>query len=172
MFETMVQALINHIFLGGKIMTKLAEALILRADLQKRLTQLEQRILRNAKVQEGDSPAETPMELLAEAEQVSEELTEIIQRINQTNSITELETGQTLADALAVRDVLRLRYNLYRQLAQEATVTQGRFTRSEIKFQSAIEVATVQKQADDLAKEYRELDTKTQACNWVTDLIA
>lgn len=152
-------------------MTKLAEALILRADLQNRLSQLEGRILRNAKVQEGDQPAESPNGLLAELEQVSFELTSLIQQINRTNATTVLEPGQTLADALAVRDVLRQKCTVFRQLAQEATVTQGRYTRSEIKFQSTVEVSTIQKQADDLAKAYRELDTKIQAANWLTDLI-
>ncbi len=36
---------------------KLAEALILRADTKKRFEQLRQRLLNNAKVQEGDKPA-------------------------------------------------------------------------------------------------------------------
>ena len=36
---------------------KLAEALILRADCQKRIAQLKSRLLVNAKVQEGDAPA-------------------------------------------------------------------------------------------------------------------
>ena len=35
---------------------KLAEALILRADCQKRIAQLKGRLLVNAKVQEGDAP--------------------------------------------------------------------------------------------------------------------
>lgn len=38
----------------------LAEALILRADCQKRIAQLKARLLTNAKIQEGDAPAETP----------------------------------------------------------------------------------------------------------------
>ena len=42
---------------------KLAEALILRADCQKRIAQLKSRLLTNAKVQEGDKPAEAPQEL-------------------------------------------------------------------------------------------------------------
>ncbi len=37
---------------------KLAEALVLRADYQKRITQLKQRLLLVARVQEGDRPAE------------------------------------------------------------------------------------------------------------------
>ncbi len=50
---------------------KLAEALILRADSQKRLAQLRDRLGRNALVQEGESPAEPPAGLLAEYEQVA-----------------------------------------------------------------------------------------------------
>ena len=39
---------------------RLAEALILRADYQRRLEQLKQRLIRNAKVQAGDAPNEDP----------------------------------------------------------------------------------------------------------------
>ena len=39
---------------------KLAEALSIRKDLQKRIQQLEQRIKSNVKVQEDDEPLETP----------------------------------------------------------------------------------------------------------------
>jgi len=45
---------------------KLAEALHLRADLQKRIAQLGDRLNNNARVQEGDEPAEDPAVLLAE----------------------------------------------------------------------------------------------------------
>jgi len=63
---------------------KLAEALILRADCQKRIAQLKSRLLVNAKVQEGDKPAETPQELIAELGRVSTELLDLIKRINRT----------------------------------------------------------------------------------------
>ncbi len=39
---------------------KMAEALILRADAQKRFEQLKQRLQQNARIQEGDTPAEAP----------------------------------------------------------------------------------------------------------------
>ncbi len=150
---------------------KLAEALILRADQQKRVEQLKQRLLRNAKVQEGDAPAENPQPLLEELDHVSEELEQLIQRINHTNSVTELEPGLTLTDALATRDVLRLKHGIYRDLAQAATVTQDRYSRSEVKFKSTVQVAEIQKQADQLAKEYRELDARIQQANWQTELL-
>ena len=52
---------------------KLAEALILRADTKKRFEQLRQRLINNAKVQEGDEPAEKPEGLLKEIEQTAAE---------------------------------------------------------------------------------------------------
>jgi len=150
---------------------KLAEALILRADCQKRIEQLKQRLLRSAKVQEGDKPAEDPMELRQELEQVSEELIKLIQCINRTNSANEIESGMTLSDALAIRDALKLKHVIYRDLAQTAIVTQDRYSKSEVKFKSTVNVAEIQKQADQLAKEHRELDAKIQGANWRIDLM-
>lgn len=148
---------------------KLAEALALRADCQRRIEQLKQRLLRNAKVQEGDEPSEDPNILLGEFEEVSDQLLTLIQRINRTNAESALG-GSTLTDALARRDVLRASQDIYRELAQAASVSQTRATRSEVKFRSAVSVAAVQRKADDLAKEHRELDAKIQEANWRIDL--
>ncbi len=70
---------------------KLAEALVLRADAQKRMEQLKQRLLRNAKVLEGDMPGENPEYLLREYETTASALTDLIQRINRTNSRTSFQ---------------------------------------------------------------------------------
>ena len=40
------------------------------------------------KIQEGDAPAETPQDLIAELGRVSVELLDLIKRINKTNSAT------------------------------------------------------------------------------------
>lgn len=148
---------------------KIAEALALRADLQTRLEQLKQRLVKNARIQEGDKSEEDPAELQAELEKSAKELTLLIQRINRTNSATEL-AGRKLADALAERDVLKIRYNAYRDLATAASTTQARMTRSEVKFISTVSVAAIQRKADDLAKEYRELDTRSRLADDVTGL--
>ncbi len=150
---------------------KLAEALILRADYKTRVDQLKQRLIRNAKVQEGDAPAENPQDMLAEVERLLNELRDLIQKINKTNTATPFEDGMTLTDALAVRDVLNMKLDVYRMLAASATVTQDRYSRSEVKFKGTVEVAAIQKQADQYAKAYRELDAKIQALNWTTDLL-
>jgi Family of unknown function (DUF6847) len=149
---------------------KLAEALILRADCQKRIAQLKSRLLNNAKIQEGDEPAETPQDLIAELDRVSAELLDLIKRINRTNSATVF-AGGTISDALAERDVLAQQRTVFAELAQTASISQGRFTRSEVKYVSTINVAETQKRADELAKIYRELDARIQELNWKTELV-
>lgn len=150
---------------------KLAEALILRADCNKRFEQLKQRIIRSAMVQEGDEPPENPAELIRELETVSAELAGLIKRINRTNSLTEFQTGMTLADALAERDVTLLKREAYNQIVQNASVRQDRYSKSEVKYRTTVNVKETQKQVDELSKRVRELDSRIQETNWKVELM-
>ncbi len=150
---------------------KLAEALVMRADKKKRIEQLKQRLIRNAKIQEGEKPAENPESLIQEMEKISQELVLLIQQINRTNSATEIEKGVSLSDAIASRDILVMKISIYRDLAQAATVIHDIRTKSEIKFKSSVSVSKIQERADELAKAHRELDTKIQEMNWITELL-
>jgi hypothetical protein len=150
---------------------KLAEALILRADCQKRIAQLKSRLLANAKVQEGEAPAEKPEDLIQELESVSNQLADLMKRINRTNSTTAFAENKSIADALAERDVLVIRRGVYSELASTGALRQDRFTRSEVKYISTINVSETQKRADELAKHYRELDARVQELNWKTELV-
>ena len=64
---------------------KLAEALSIRADLQKRVAQLKERIKESAKVQEGDEPCDNVEELYKELDEALVQLEDLIYRINITN---------------------------------------------------------------------------------------
>lgn len=150
---------------------KLGEALINRADAQKRLPQIRERLSRSAKVQKGDNPPEKPETLLEELDRTLNTYKTLVQQINKTNSLTTLSTGQTISDALAERDAIALKRTILSEFIKAASTIQPRFTRSEIKFYSTIEVKKMQKQVDDLAKQYRELDSQIQAANWATELI-
>ncbi len=150
---------------------KLAEALMLRSDLQVRLNQLESRMSANVMVQEGDQPAEEPEDLIKEYEGITKEMEGLITRINKTNNATVFEDGVSLSDALVKRDILSKRKWFYEMAQSEATVRQDRYSRSELKFVATIDVKLLQKKKDDLAKSFRELDTKIQSLNWTTDLI-
>jgi hypothetical protein len=149
---------------------KLAEALILRSDHKKRLEFLRERLARVAKVQEGDLPVEAPTDLLGEVDRLVTELTRLIRQINRTNTTVRLDDGRTIADAIADRDDLKLRHSILNGLIQSAIIRQDRFTKSEVRFQTTIDVAALQQRVDDLAQAYRELDTKIQAANWLFDL--
>jgi hypothetical protein len=150
---------------------KLSEALILRADSQKRIEQLKQRIFRSAKVQEGDTAPENPRALLEELERTLSLLADLIKRINRTNSLTEFEASKTLSDVLAERDVLLTRRNAYNQMVDAASVTHNLYSRSEIKFISTVDIPEAQQKVDELSKQYRELDSRIQAMNWQTELL-
>jgi len=149
---------------------KLAEALILRADLQKRLTQLKQRLAANARVQEGEQPAEDPNALLAELDTLSEELETLLYRINITNGIVS-DGGVCMTALLAKRDVLRNRIDTLRDFLQQAAATVIRGTRTEVVIKSTVSVAEMQKKLDALSKELRELEMRIQSLNWTSDLI-
>lgn len=148
---------------------KLAEALILRKDLQTRLMILEERLMNAAQVQEGDQPAEDPQELLLELDRMTGELQSLITRINLTNSNSTLD-GKTVTELLAQRDMLGRKAGILRDLANTAGQLVQRVRGAEIKIISTVNVADIRKQADEAAKALRELDTRLQGFNWTTDL--
>lgn len=150
---------------------KLAEALILRADSMKRIQQLRERLVRSAQTAEGERPPEDPQALLAEVSQMLSQYTDIVSRINRTNTATPFQEGKSLTDALAQRDTLSLERGLLDSLMAAATNQSHRYQRTEIKYVSTVGVADIQKRMDDLARRYRELDSAIQALNWQIDLI-
>ena len=144
---------------------KLAEALIERADLQCRLEQLKQRLNQNAQYQEGEEPAESPEALLAEYRQAATKLEQLIVKINLANNRIQLESGQLMVEALAKRDRLKAEHNTLINLADAATQTFDRYSRSEIKTLAAIDVKNIRKQIDEIAKQHSQIDTQNQQEN-------
>ena len=150
---------------------KLAEALILRADLQKRMEQIRNRLYNNVLTQEGELPSEDPNVLLKEFMSLQNELTVIIKAINRTNHNTHFNDHMMLSEALVERDALLSRRTILSHAADRASEKQDRYSRTEIKNVSMIDIKKFQKEADKLSKEFRELDTKIQGMNWNIDLI-
>ena len=150
---------------------KLAEALVLRADLQKRVEQMRTRLQQNALVQDGEQPSENPQELLAELERLITELTGIIRRINRTNVSAQTSAGMTLTDALARRDTLELQYSIINSLADTAAQRVSRYRPTEIRSIATVDVAALRRNLDELARQRRELETAIQAANWTADLV-
>ncbi len=149
---------------------KLATALSERADLQKRISELSIRLNNNAKVQEGEKPAEEPKMLLEELNRDFVRLEELIARINHTNNVTEID-GKTLTDYIAKRDCLKQKISIMRSFLDRSSEKVARYSKTEIKIMSTIEVADIQKEVDALSKELRETDERIQELNWTTELI-
>lgn len=149
---------------------KLAESLSIRKDLQKRIDQISERINNNVKVQEGDQPNENPKELFAELDACLSQLQDIIYKINLTNIHTQVE-GVTLTQLMAERDVLSLRLTKMRAIFNNASATQDRYSRSEIKMVVTVDVKKLTKEIDLLSAKYRQLDIKIQAANFATELL-
>ncbi|MDQ0194763.1 DIP1984 family protein [Paenibacillus wynnii] len=150
---------------------RLAEALVMRADCQRKVAQIKQRLGRVIKVQEGEKPSESPTELLDELRWTLDDLAVWVKKINKTNSLSEFDTGISLAEALAERDRIMKYRNILNELLNEASIKQERYSRQEVKFYTTIEIADLQKEVDELSRKYRELDFKIQEKNWSTDLL-
>ena len=149
---------------------KLAQALILRADTQKRIEQLKVRLLINAKTQENEKPSEDPKLLLKELDKLTSELFTLICSINLTNSSAKFD-GMSLTEMIAKKDALVLKANVLREFATSASQKVDLYSNSEIKILSTVDVAALQKQVDALSKEIRELEMKLQEANWAVDLV-
>lgn len=150
---------------------KLAEALIIRSDIQKRLTALNHRINNNIVIQEGSTPAEEPNTLIPEYIKLSAELQSYIKRINKTNNAVLIDENRTISDAIVERDLIMMQRNLYVNAVNKGSDLTKRYSTTEIRNIASVDVKSLQKEADKLAKEYRELDVKIQAKNWTADLI-
>ena len=149
---------------------KLAEALQERADLNRKIEELRRRLGNVILVQEGEEPAEDPAELLKELNAAISRLEQLMSAINLTNCRTKAN-GMTLTALIARKDALMVKLSAYRDLVYEAGQNTNRARGTEIKVKAVLKAADLQKQADQTAKEVRELDNLLQETNWKTKLI-
>lgn len=149
---------------------KLAEALALRAEMKTKIGQLAIRLNQNAKVQEGEKPAENPYTLIKELDSVSDEMARLIKSINYTNCMT-VENGVSLTDMIAEKDVLKEKITVMKNFLSNAGAVVNRYSNTEIKIHSTVDVAELQKDVDAMSKHLRELDMNIQRINWTIDLI-
>lgn len=149
---------------------RLAEALSLRADIQKRIDQMPQRLEQSVKVQEGDAPAEDPQKLMAELNDLIKQLEDLVYRINLTNTNTILSDGESLTRKMSRRDALSRKVNILRSTLNNALQLNDRYSRSEIKMVRTIEIPPLRKQCDELSEQLRLLEVEIQSANWTTDI--
>lgn len=149
---------------------KLAEALLLRGDMQKKLLSLKERINRNALAQEGSAPHEDANELLLEAFGAMDDLSTLMYRINVTNLTNKLLDGRSLTEVLSLREALEDKHKLLVSAASATHKEPERYSMREVKWVAQMDVAKLQKQSDDIARQLRELNARIQEANWKIEL--
>lgn len=149
---------------------KLAEALSIRADLQKKISQLKVRLKDSAKVQEGDTPVENVADLEKELDECLTRLEELVYRINMTN-VQTLHDGETLTRMIARKDILSMRVSLLRDVLKYVTEKEDRYSRNEIRYVRTVNVNALRKSIDGYSARLRKLDLEIQSLNWTVDLL-
>jgi len=149
---------------------KLAEALLLRRDLNNRLFQLRNEISSSVLVQEGDTLDRSITELFKEYDEINQQYSELVVAINRKNATASLaDSALLLMEALEQREQLRRKHALLTQ-ALDDTKAASRMGRNEIRLVRTIDTKTLTEQLNTTAKQLRELDGKIQQTNWLVDL--
>lgn len=149
---------------------KLAEALLLRRDLNNRLFQLRNEISSSVLVQEGDTLDRSITELFKEYDEINQQYSELVVAINRKNATASVaDSALLLMEALEQREQLRRKHALLTQALDE-TKAAPRMGRNEIRLVRTIDTETLTEQLNATAKQLRELDGKIQQTNWLVDL--
>lgn len=155
---------------------KLAEALQERADLNRTVEHLKERLVSNALVQEGEVPNENPEELKQALDAAIARLALVTAQINKTNCTATVDdvppdgTRMTLTEIIAEKDALIMKIQAYQGLARAGSLSTQRARNTEIKIKPTFSVPALQTEIDRMSKTLRLLDNRLQACNWNTDL--
>ena len=64
-----------------------------------------------------------------------------------------------------------MKFSVLSGFLEAASSRVNRYSRTEIKLVSTVNVTALRKQADEIAKARRDLDVQIQGANWMTDLL-
>ncbi|MCK0125778.1 DIP1984 family protein [Gelidibacter sp. F2691] len=145
---------------------KLAEALLLRADLMKKIEQFQNRIRPVLIVSDDKLPQEDPDKLLAQLRKAIQDLEILVVRINKTNNSTPIEGEGMLMEALAKRDSLKMLSEQLRTIRYAAQINNS----GEANLKTTIDIKKLQAEMDQTGRAFREIDSKIQEANWLTVL--
>jgi hypothetical protein len=146
---------------------KLAEGLLLRSDLMKKIEHLQNRIRPVLIVVANTSPQEDPIKLMAKLRKAILDLQAIVIRINKTNNQTYIEGEGPLMEALAKRDALKMLSEKLRNIRQAAQINQAITSTNR---STTVDIKNLQIEIDQTGRAFRDIDSKIQEANWLTKL--
>ena len=145
---------------------KLAEGLLLRADLMKKIEHLQNRIRPVLIVSDDKLPQEDPDKLLAQLRKAIQDLESLVIRINKTNNETNVEGEGILMEALAKRDSLKMLSERLRNIRHAAQINNS----GDNNLKTTINIKKLQNEMDQTGRAFREIDSKIQETNWLTEI--
>ncbi|MCG2430942.1 DIP1984 family protein [Aequorivita xiaoshiensis] len=145
---------------------KLAEGLLLRADLLKKIEHLQNRIRPVLVVSDDKLPQEDPDKLIAQLRNAIQDLETLVIRINKTNNETLVEGEGVLMEALAKRDSLKMLSERLRRIRLDAQFNNS----GDSNLKNTISIKKLQKEMDETGRAFRKIDSKIQEINWLTEL--
>src|SRR5690554_86994 len=145
---------------------KLAEGLLLRADLLKKIEHLQNRIRPVLIVSDDKLPQEDPDKLLAQLRKAIQDLESLIIRINKTNNETIIDGEGPLMEALAKRGSLKMLSEKLRNIRYAAQINNS----GDSNLKTTIDIKKLQTEMDQTGRAFREIDSKIQEINWLTEL--
>ena len=148
---------------GDKPM-KLAEALLLRADLIRKIEQLQNRIRPVLIVSDDKQPQEDPVKLMAQLRKAIQDLEALVVKINTTNNATAVAGYGSLMQALARRDALKMLSEKLRTIRYAAQINNS----GEKELKTTIDIKKLQAEMDQTGRDFRTLDSIIQEINWST----
>ena len=150
---------------------KLAQALVDKAALQNKITDLRDRLCANGKIQEGDETAEDLVSLGLELEECLKAHQLASKVIHRMNHLAHMDPNTTIAEGILKKNHLTQIIATYRHILTTCSLKVDRFSRNEIKQVVKIDLAEVRKKIDEAQAEKRRLDLQLQEANWNTDLV-
>jgi hypothetical protein len=144
---------------------KLAELLMQRADLQKKIASLKTRAVASALADEGSKPIEEPDKLIAEAMDAMATLRNAITRINEINLQWKMPDGRVIMHWIAERDSLTQQHGLLSAVI-EGSSQRSRYGRAEIKREPTVDVSALHTRLDQISARIRKVNLALQEQNW------
>jgi len=145
---------------------KLAEALLLRSDLIKKIEHIQNRIRPVLIVSDDKKPQEDPTKLIAELRTAIQDLEILVIRINKTNNEINFNGEGSLMEALAKRDSLKMLSEKLRNIRYAAQIDNS----GDANLKTTIDIKKLQTEMDQTGRAFREIDSKIQELNWLTEL--
>jgi hypothetical protein len=148
---------------------KLAEALLEKSAVTKRIEELRNLIVTNGMAQEGDTPFEDPIGLLEQFEECSRQLIKLERAIVKTNSSVMIN-NLTISQCIAEKSILKQKASSIKHII-DSCKPNNRYSRSEIKNVILLDLKNLTNQYENITNAVRKIETQLAQTNWQTDLI-